>query len=114
MSQAEALLWAETCSARIDSLKSVLDDSILALKNQNTANTNTAVVALKSMERDVGQGYDQIVDAWTQLRGHLQQSILELENSGDLGTGEGRIMAMREEYRTDVGEKCTENSRQSK
>ena len=114
MSQAEALLWAETCSARIDSLKSVLDDSILALKNQNTANTNTAVLALKSMERDVGQGYDQIVDAWTQLRGHLQQSILELENSGDLGTGERRIMAMREEYRTDVGEKCTEESRQSK
>ena len=77
MNQAETLRWAETCSARIDSLKSVLDDSILELKKLKHASTNSAVVAIEDIERNVSQGYDQIVDAFKTLR--LRLSILNLK-----------------------------------
>ena len=65
----------------IESLKSFLDDSIFALKRENTAGTTMA--ALKKMERDVSIGYDQFVEAFKLLRNHLRRSISKLENSKD-------------------------------
>ena len=114
MSQAGALLWAQTCSTRIDSLKSLLDDSILALKRLKTANTDTAMVDLKKMERDVSQGYDQFVESYKHFRSHLHHSILELENSGDLGTEEARLMDMESEYLPDTGDDGMEKREQCK
>ena len=114
MSQAGALLWAQTCHTRIASLKSLLDDSILALKRLKNANTNTAMVNLKKMERDVSQGYDQFVDAYKHLRSHLHHSILELETSGDLGTAEARLMDKKADYLADTGEEGMEKREQCK
>ena len=112
MSQAGALLWAQTCHTRIASLKSLLDDSILALKRLKTANTDTALVNLKNMERDVGQGYHQFVESYKQLRSHLHDSILELENSWDLGTEEARLMDMKADYLADTGKDGMEKREQ--
>ena len=111
MSQAGALLWAQTCHTRIASLKSLLDDSILALKRLKTAKTDTAMVNLKKMERDVRQGYDQFLESYKQLRTHLHHSILELENSGDL---EARLMDMKEDYLPGTGEEGMEKREQCK
>ena len=105
MTQAEALLWAETCSARLDSLKSVLVDSILELKK-----LNTAVVDLKNIKRDVSRGYDQFVDAFKHFRTHLNHSILELENSENLGAKEPMPMNLK----ADDEEECIENREQRK
>ena len=110
MSQAGALLWAQTCSTRIDSLKALLDDSILALKRLKNANTDTAMVDLKKMERDVSQGYDQFVESYKYLRSHLHDSILELENSEDLGTED----IIEAEYLPDTGEEGMEKREQCK
>ena len=85
MSPAGALLWAQTCSTRIASLKSLLDDSILALKRLKTANTNTAMVDLKKIERDVRQGYDQFLESYEYFRSHMHHSILELPDTGEEG-----------------------------
>ena len=108
MTQAEALRWAETCSARIDSLKSLF----LELKKLNTANVGTAmvVVDLKKIERDVSQGYDQFVDAFKHFRTHLNHSILELENSENLGAKEPMPMNLK----ADDEEECIENREQRK
>ena len=100
MSQTEAPLWAELFR-RIESLKSFLDDSIFALKRQNTASTTMAT--LKKMERDVSTGYDQFVEAYKLLRNHLRRSILKLENSKDFEMKEALLLAMKEDYLTIIG-----------
>ena len=86
----------------IESLKSFLDDSIFALKRQNA--TRTAMAALKKMERDVSIGYDQFVEAYKLLRNHLWRSISKLENSKDFEMKEARLLAMKEDYLTDIGD----------
>ena len=101
MSQTEAPLWAELFR-RIESLKSFLDDSIFALKRQNA--TRTAMAALKKMERDVSIGYDQFVEAFKLLRNHLRRSISRLENSKDFEMKEAWLLAMKEDYLTDIGD----------
>ena len=86
----------------IESLKSFLDDSIFALKRQNA--TSTTMAALKKMERDVSIGYDQFVEAYKLLRNHLQRSISKLENSKDFEMKEAWLLAMKEDYLTDIGD----------
>ena len=86
----------------IESLKSFLDDSIFALKRQNTA--STAMATLKKMERDVSTGYDQFVEAYKLLRNHLRRSISKLENSKDFEMKEAWLLAMKEDYLTDIGD----------
>ena len=86
----------------IESLKSFLDDSIFALKTQNTA--SSAMAALKKMERDVSIGYDQFVEAYRLLRNHLWRSISKLDSSKDFEMKEARLLAMKEDYLTDIGD----------
>ena len=86
----------------IESLKSFLGDSIFTLKRQNA--TSTTMAALKKMERDVSIGYDQFVEAYKLLRNHLWRSISKLENSKDFEMKGARLLAMKEDYLTDIGD----------
>ena len=73
----------------IESFKFFLDDSM---------------AAFKKMERDVSTGYDQFVEAYKLLKNHLWRSISKFESSKDFEMKEALLMAMKEDYLTDIGD----------
>ena len=87
---------------RTEVLKSHLNDSIFALNRLNIA--NTAMVALKKMEREVSQGYDKFMEPYNHLQSYLRSSILKLESSMDsTGSKEAWLVATGD-YLANIGD----------
>ena len=87
---------------RTEVLKSHLNDSIFALNRLNIA--NTAMVALKKMEREVSQGYDKFMEPYNHLQSYLRSSILKLESSMDSTGSKEAWLVATEDYLASIGD----------
>ena len=87
---------------RTEVLKSHLNDSIFALNRLNIV--NTAMVALKKMEREVSQGYDKFMEPYNHLQSYLRSSILKLESSMDSTGSQEAWLVATEDYLANIGD----------